>query len=291
MTTTDRLQPPDEALPLLSTARVATTPCGDGDMVWHIWNEDAADPSLAPVVLLHGGSGSWLHWLLNIPFLIASGRRVYAPDLPGFGDSAPPPSGGDADALVEPLATGLRQVLGGTPCDLVGFSFGGLTGGLMAAQHPALVARLVLVGAPGMAIAAIAEVKLHAWAHLTHEREREAVNRANLAALMLYRPEAITELALRIHMANIVLDRLKGRKLARTGILLRALPDMPFPVHAIYGREDALYRGRLDALAESLGQARDFRGLTLIDDAGHWVQFEQAAAFDRALLVVLGGSQ
>ncbi|MDO9403421.1 MAG: alpha/beta hydrolase [Polaromonas sp.] len=291
MTNVSHLQPPEEALTLLQTARVATTPCGEGSTVWHIWNEKDGDPTLAPLVLFHGGSGSWLHWLLNIPFLIASGRRVYAPDLPGFGDSAVPPDGGDADALVEPLADGLRQLLGGIPCDLIGFSFGGLTGGLMAAKYPELVARLVLVGAPGMGIAAIEEVKLRGWAHLTDVKEREDVNRGNLAALMFYRPEAITGLALRLHMANIVHDRMKGRRLARTDILLRAMPGMPFPVHAIYGREDVLYRGRAEALAQALSQAPQFRGLQLIDNAGHWVQFEQAAAFDRALLAALNATR
>ncbi len=44
------------------------------------------------MVLLHGGSGSWTHWIRNIPMLLACGRQVWAQDLPGFGDSASPPS-------------------------------------------------------------------------------------------------------------------------------------------------------------------------------------------------------
>ncbi|RYX96236.1 MAG: alpha/beta fold hydrolase [Comamonadaceae bacterium] len=272
---------------LLQTARVATTPCGDGSIVWHIWGEAGCDPALAPLVLLHGGSGSWTHWLLNIAPLVASKRRVFVPDLPGFGDSAVPPVGGDADALVEPLAAGIRQLLGGVPCDLVGFSFGGLTGGLMAAAYPELIARLVLAGAPGLEVAAIEAVKLRSWAHLPDPADREAAHRHNLAALMFFDPESITPLALELHIANVVRDRLKGRRLARTGILLKALPAMRFPVFAIYGREDVLYQGKLPELETALGQAADFRGLVLIDAAGHWVQFEQAAAFDAALRAAL----
>jgi 2-hydroxy-6-oxonona-2,4-dienedioate hydrolase len=51
-------------------------------------------PGLPPVVLFHGGSGSWTHWVRNIQPLVAAGRQVIAADLPGFGDSASPPSRG-----------------------------------------------------------------------------------------------------------------------------------------------------------------------------------------------------
>jgi 2-hydroxy-6-oxonona-2,4-dienedioate hydrolase len=68
------------------------TPCGAGATVWHVWGE--ARPGLPPVVLFHGGSGSWTHWVRNIQPLVAAGRQVIAADLPGFGDSASPPSGG-----------------------------------------------------------------------------------------------------------------------------------------------------------------------------------------------------
>jgi 2-hydroxy-6-oxonona-2,4-dienedioate hydrolase len=40
-------------------------------------------------------------------------------------------------------------------------------------------------------------------------------------------------------------------------------------------------------LQAALARAVDFRGLALIDDAGHWVQFERAGAFDEALLAAL----
>src|SRR3546814_1155899 len=63
------------ALPILcSQAEVRTTPCGDGQMVWRLWGEGP------PLVLLHGGSGSWTHWFRNIPAL-ARRYRVIAADL------------------------------------------------------------------------------------------------------------------------------------------------------------------------------------------------------------------
>jgi len=257
-------------------------------MVWHVWHPDSPDAAHPPVVLLHGGSGSWTHWLRNIEALLQSGRRVYAADLPGFGDSAAPGSGTDADALPEPVEHGLQQLLGDTACDLVAFSFGGMVAGFIAANYPARAHRLVLVGAPGLGVASRNTVTLTAWRHLSDAAEREAVHRQNLAALMLYRPEAITALALRLHTDNTLRDRMKGRRLAYSEALAHALADVRCPVHAIYGREDALYRQRQDALLQALHAAPQFQRLHWIEGAGHWVQFEAPQAFDAVLLGILG---
>ncbi len=283
------VSPPPEVQRLLASATRRTTPSGPGNMVWHVWQPDAAPVANrhAPVVLLHGGSGSWTHWLRNINALRQSGRTVYAADLPGFGDSAAPASGTDADALPEPVERGLQIFLGDSACDLVAFSFGGMVAGFIAAQFPARAQRLVLVGAPGLGVAARNTLTLTRWRHLEAPAEREAVHRQNLAALMLHKPESITALALRLHTDNTLRDRMKGRRLAYSEALTHALADVRCPVHAIYGREDALYRQRQGALLEALRLAPQFRGLQWIEDAGHWVQFEQAIAFDAALLAIL----
>ncbi|MES2384897.1 MAG: alpha/beta fold hydrolase [Pseudomonadota bacterium] len=279
-------QPPN-VQQLLARATRLETPCGEGRMVWHRWPPADAPGQHRPVVLLHGGSGSWTHWLRNIEALVASGREVLAADLPGFGDSALPPRGRDADALPEPVEAGLRSLLGDGACDMVGFSFGGMVAGLLAAQFPARAARLVLVAAPGLGLAVRNSITLTAWRHLSDPAEREAVHRGNLAALMLYRPEAISALALRLHTDNTLRDRMKGRRLAYTDILARALENVSCPVFAIYGREDALYRQRQEALAPALQAAPDFRGMHWVEGAGHWVQFEQPEAFDALLLALL----
>ncbi len=256
-------------------------------MVWHVWG-NAGDGRQPPVVLFHGGSGSWTHWLRNIEPLVAAGRQVIAADLPGFGASALPPTGGDADALIAPLAEGLQALLGGVPCDLVGFSFGGMTAGMLLAAHPVLARRLVLVGAPAMGVTPERQFELKAWRHLSSAAEQENVHRYNLAALMLRDTALIDGLALELHIANLQRDRMPRRRLAHTDILARSLARVSCPVHAIYGAHDALYKSWISQLAAAYaGATPDFRGLTLIPDAGHWVQFERPEAFDDALLAVL----
>ena len=273
---------PPEALSLLKRATRLTTPCGDGDMVWHAWGDGE------PLVLLHGGSGSWTHWIRNVAPLAAAGRRVLVPDLPGFGDSAKPPGNGDADGVVPVLAEGLPYLLGMQSVDVVGFSFGGLCGGLLAAAHPELVRRLVLVGAPGFGLRE-KRLTLVAWQHLDDRHARENAHRRNLATLMLYRPEAVDALAVAVQAANVPHDRMRRRKLAMTDILLRNLAAIECPVDAIYGEHDALYSGgMLDRVEELLPNAPRFGRFVRIPQAGHWVQFEAAGAFDAALLQLLG---
>jgi len=112
-------------------------------------------------------------------FLVATGagRSVFAPDLPGFGDSDPPP--GRAGVEEHAAAIGdfldtmrLRQV------DLLGHRFGALVAAELAATRPAQVRRLVLVSPPVPAAAGVSEPQPPAPAadgsHLMEEWRRAA---------------------------------------------------------------------------------------------------------------------
>lgn len=265
--------------------RVATPITGGGQIVWHVWGEGAGG---VPLVLLHGGSGSWTHWLRNIEALVAAGREVWAPDLPGFGDSDGVPEGQDVDTMLAPLEQGLRQLLGPRSFDLVGFSFGGMTAGMLAAAFPQGVRQLVVVGAPAMWMSSGKAVRLLGWRHLASESAREQAHRHNLQALMLHDPARIDSDTLALHVQNVLRDRLPRRRLSQTDVLAQALGRVACPVHAIYGRHDVLYSGRHAALEQAFVAATPrFAGMHWVDDAGHWVQYEQPARFDALLLSCL----
>jgi len=267
---------------LLAGAERLTTPCGDGQLVWHAWGQGK------PLVLLHGGSGSWNHWIRNVETLAAAGYRVLAADLPGQGDSATPPTGTDADALTQPLEDGLRTLMGDQPVDMAGFSFGGLTSGLLAAEFPHRVARLVIVGAPVVDRGGKRSVRLVPWRDVPEGPERDKILRHNLQQLMLYKPESIDDLAMALHTANVTRDRLPGRRLALQGALGRAMPRIQCAVWGIYGEKDSTFMDQPEAITQQLAQAPKWQGMTTIPEAGHWVQFEQAEAFNAALLKILG---
>jgi pimeloyl-ACP methyl ester carboxylesterase len=252
-------------------------------VVWHAWGVPDGAP---PVVLLHGGSGSWTHWVKNIVPLLDAGRWVLAADMPGFGDSDPPAVGSDADAMAGPLAAGCARWCRG------GGRLGRLLAGRAGVRAPAggtpeLARRLVLVGAPAMGVAADRPVQLAAWRHLATRALEH--HRHNLAVLMLHDARAVDALALELHAANVERDRLPRRRRSFADWLARTLPGLACPVHAIYGEHDALYVPRVHQLAGAFAAAApDFRGLQLIEGAGHWVQYEKAAAFDVALQDALG---
>jgi pimeloyl-ACP methyl ester carboxylesterase len=79
---------------------------------------------------------------------IANERSVYAPDLPGRGESDPAPGTGFAQAAqgVADLASDLRL----RQIDVLGFRFGAGVALELAATKPELVRRLVLIGTPPM---------------------------------------------------------------------------------------------------------------------------------------------
>ena len=273
---------PPPALRVLSRARAIDTVHGATRIAWHAWG----DPAAEPLVLLHGGSGSWTHWLRNVEPIAASGRRVIVPDLPGFGDSEAAAGIVDADGMVEPVSAGLRELVGATAVDVVGFSFGGMLAGLIAAAHPGLVRRIVLAGAPALGMRAD-DLRLKDWRHLPSREAQDEVHRQNMRILRLHDPAAIDDFALRLHAANLARDRMRQRRMARTDILARTLPTLGCRVDGIWGRHDQLYAGKMGELGELLHRMPNFGELVLVPDAGHWVQFENAATFNTELARLL----
>ncbi|MEA3106824.1 MAG: hypothetical protein QOI88_1429 [Gammaproteobacteria bacterium] len=94
---------------------------------------------------LHPGDASSRTYHRFLPE-IADDRSVYAPDLPGCGESDPAPSMDlkHAAAAVADLATDLRL----RQIDLLGFRFGAGVALELAVARPELVRRLVLAAAP-----------------------------------------------------------------------------------------------------------------------------------------------
>ena len=270
---------PAEEAALLQSGQRLSLP---GPMVWHAWG-----PADGPVVvLLHGGSGSWTHWIRTVAPLVLRSMRVLAIDLPGFGDSAAPEQGGDVDALIEPLhkAWTLLKPQHATST-FVGFSFGGMTAALWLAAYPQDAQQLVVVGTPGLGLTVPDRIPLKGWRHLPSLAMQAQAHRHNLMALMLRHEQSLDDLAMAVHAANVVRDRMPRRRLSSTAIVAETLPHIACPLHVIFGEWDALYKGRWpEVQALFNAKAPTLASWHLVPDAGHWVQYERPEAFQAALL-------
>lgn len=244
-------------------------------MVWRRWG------SGPPVALLHGGSGAWTHWVKNIDTL-AESHTLWIPDLPGCGESDLPPGATDADSIYETVATGIAQLTDGQPLDLVGFSFGSLISAYIAARHPGLIRRLILVAPPALGLRG-APLGLKSLGLAMTDAQREEAVRFNLQRLMLHLPGSIDDMAVALHAGNFKHDRLRRRRIARTDVMTRLQLSWKCPVWIILGREDPLAKEELQRLPTVLKQC-DLRELAIVDDAGHWVQYEKPGIFQQTLV-------
>lgn len=103
----------------------------------------------APVVLVHGFSGSKENWL-QMAGKLGGRYRVLIPDLPGWGESSRVDG---ADYGVAAQVERLVQLLDAWGVDrvhLVGHSMGGHIAGVFAARHPERVLDVVLVAPAGL---------------------------------------------------------------------------------------------------------------------------------------------
>jgi pimeloyl-ACP methyl ester carboxylesterase len=270
-------------------ARRVETPCGEGSMVWHVWGEEAAEP----LVLLHGGSGSWRHWARNVETL-ARRRLVICPDLPGLGESAMPPPAADPAPVAAIVREGLLGILGdgaGGPrgghrtYDLCGFSFGALLSGHVAAQSGGELRSVTLVGAgalgPRRQVTELTKVRS------LEGEARIAAHRHNLAALMFAEPRNIDPLALAIQEWNTRRARFQSRGFASSTSLRDSIARARCPVALLYGERDAIAWPEVELRFQALREVQPEAWSGIIPGAGHWVAYEAAAAFNAMLLEML----
>ena len=109
--------------------------------------QEVGDRNAPPMILIHGFAASNLVWSKVLLELAGAGFRVIAPDLPGYGYSAKPRHLDYTIASQAKLISSLVRQLGIERALFVGSSYGAAIAATIALDHPALVEKLVLVGA------------------------------------------------------------------------------------------------------------------------------------------------
>jgi len=257
-------------------AQLIVTPCGDGVMVWRVWG---SGPTL---VLLHGGYGSWMHWIRNV-LPLARRFTVIAPDLPGLGESATPPEPHTAESLARIIVGGLAAILpAGERFHLAGFSFGGVLGGHVAALLGEQVRGFTIVGSNGLGLRR-QPTELERQKPGGTVEELLAIARHNVGVLMIADKDKIDDLAAYIQYLNAPRGRVRSRRFSRTDTLIQALPRVTAQLSGIWGGRDAGAYPYLDERKRVLDEIQPGLRFEIIPGAGHWVAYEAADRFNPLL--------
>ena len=249
-----------------------------------------------PVVLLHGLAASVVAWRYNIHAL-SQRYAVFAPDLPGHGDSAKPYVRYDTEFGLHFLQQFLDALRLDRPI-LMGNSTGGFLALAWAMLHPERVQAMVLVDIPGIGKEVAWPLRLAALPGIGSLLASMDVAAGGRFAPRLFRhPERMDS---QVRLELLRLQKLPGASRAtlsalRSGVGLMGLRSsllllhhdgtpLPVPTLVVWGEED-----RILSVEQARRFARRFPDvqLRILPDCGHWPQMEQADAFNQAVLAFL----
>ncbi len=252
------------------------------------------------LLLLHGsgpGVTGWANFADNLPVFAPHFRTVIL-DLPGYGGSDPAegiPMNAAADAAVA-----FMDAVGIDKAHIIGNSFGGLVGALVAAHHPERVSRFVTIGGIGFGLfGAFPGEGINRLTEFAEDPPRERLAawlRSMVYDQSLITPELLEE---RFAQATEPVTLATTRRLySRAGV--RALVELvqgpnatnsfahlariQAPTLICWGREDRV--STLDRALVPLQLIRNCE-LHVFPNCGHWTMIEHKAEFERLVLEFL----
>ena len=250
-----------------------------------------------PLLLLHAVEESAFDWRWVLPELSRT-YRVYAPDLPGFGDSAKPTTADYTPAFFERFVAAYLDALGIERATVVGNSLGGLVALRLALSDPGRVTALGLISSAGLGrevspalvsatLPVYAELAL-SWGKTPLGAAQRAWGRVPLVFANPARvpPEWIAEQYRLSQLpgyleANVAALRAQLRPfLGQREVLLDELHRLQMPTLVVWGILDRVipcYQVR-----EALARLKHGH-LELIPDCGHLPQVERPDRFVAAL--------
>jgi pimeloyl-ACP methyl ester carboxylesterase len=244
-----------------------------------IWGEGE------PVVMLHGASGSWRHFVRNIPVL-AEHYQVIIPDIPGFGGSALPPQGIDLPWLAGAIAHGIDDVVGERArYHLVPFSYAGHVAADLVLAHRERIATFT-----GISPGGLAKIEIPPVLSLRGKQgaERAATHRINLKNLMIAADAKIDDLSVMIQDLNTVESRLDLRHVRRRTLLKDALAGSTMPILGMWGSHDQFTMNNNKLRMDTLTTVRPDADIVEIARCGHWAMYEQPDEVNALVLAALG---
>ena len=238
-----------------------------------------------PVVLIHGFPLCRQMWQPQVEALSRGGYRVITPDLPGFGDSPPLDGIPSMDAYADAIIA-LLDRLGIDRAVIGGMSMGGYVLLSLAERYPRrLLAALYLVTRAAADDTAGKERRMELAGEVRGGNREVVPDTFEKLLFAADTPARLPRLVGRVRnwMEAASPEGVAGALLAMRGRrdYLAALPELGVPALVIGAHQDvAIPPAHAEALAAGLPDAE----LHIIAAAGHMVNLEQPAAFNRVLL-------
>jgi pimeloyl-ACP methyl ester carboxylesterase len=265
---------------------------------------EAGDPAGPPVMMMHGLSGHAESFVRNVVPLSRAGYRVVAVDAIGHGFSDKPGDVTYHSPLFERHLLDLLDAIGAERAHLIGQSLGAWTAWRVALSHPQRVRSLISATGAGMLLDDEASRReseeIHkrvgaVTARALEEPTRERV-RARLEWLMAS-PDRVTDelVETRFTIFNLPDSRRVMAKMSaeqtspenRANLIGEAeLASTTVPVMLVWTDRNPTVPASTARRAAGIVPGARFE---LIEDAGHWPQFEQPDAFHRVALDFLRG--
>lgn len=250
-----------------------------------------------PLVLLHGGAGSWEHWVLNVDAL-GRHNRVFAVDLPCYGDSEALDWDTPVHAYLAHVFQALEEMTAGAfAVHLAGFSFGGFIAADMAVRFGDRTASLSMTGGAGYGKPEGRPFVLDSRRRMAERLGRDpsepellAMHRENLGKLMLWDASKIDDWAVEMQARNVARTRFDSRRLSWSDGTVDCVGELSCPVMAVYGEHDSAAIPPIADRFARLRAANPAVRTELIPRCGHWAMYEAPDATNRLMLDFHGGA-
>ena len=160
---------------------------------------------------------------------------------------------------------------------------------MLAARRSEGLRSLALLGPTGLGLPLDHMVALKKPDFTAPADIQAEVQKHNLLAIMISRPEHVDALSLYLQTENTKRSRLASHIFALGDECARAIAMLQCPVASFWGAEDIarFYFAERRALFARLSPGGPFH---VIPDAGHWVQYEAAPVFNRLFMAWLAKS-
>ena len=266
----------------------------------HYWQ---AGETGSPVVLLHGGGtdSARLSWGGLIEPLAAE-HQVWAPDLPGYGESDRPDTAYTTEFYLN-FVQALLDAFGLARASLVGLSLGGALALGTALGTPERVARLVLVDSYGLQrtvsshrmsyiMVTLPGLMELTWKLTARSRDMAQAGLANVFNDPLTAPAALIDEVFAEAskpLAGRAFTRYQRSQMTWSGlrtVYLDRLGEIKTPTLIVHGRQD---KGVPVTCAQEAARRIKGAKVHIVDGAGHWAQREKPDEVKQLMQAFLRG--